>query len=186
MEKIDRYALLPRLQFQGKYAHSTSVGGIMTLIIVILTALSLVIFSQDFLYKQHPSLNSSESNFKDIPVFEIGVEQLTMGFYLLFNHQFYINDPSLYTINAYQRSVSVTENKTINTDLFELELEPCTSSHFPEDENIRNSFQELGILSSMCLKKNQMKKPVIAGIWGQSRYDTLFFKYNRCVNSSKK
>ena len=184
MSTIDYFAQKPQLLFNKHYAHPTPVGGVATLIVIGLTILTLSSFSQNFLYKKGPIISSSESNFLDLPVFDLDGENLNMAFFFLSNLEKYVMDPKLFKIEAFLARIYLKEDKSIGEDTLELKLEECTESHFPDDNNIKKSFASLGIAKSLCFKKKQEVKPRLAGIWGQERFERILIRYSRCVNKT--
>ena len=186
MQNIDYFSQKPRLLFNKNYAHPTPIGGVTTLIVLALTILTLSSFSQNFLYKKGPVISSSESNFRDLPIFEMDGDNFNMGFYFLSNLENYVMDPSLFTIEAFLTRIYLKEDNTVGEDSLELKLEECTELHFPNDNNLRKSFNSLGIEKSLCFKKNQEVRPRLVGMWGQERFERILIRYSRCVNSTKR
>ncbi len=184
MKNFDYFALKPKLLFDKNYAHPTTIGSITTLIVIALTILTLSSFSKNFFYKKGPIISSSESNFKEPPVFELNGEQFNMGFYFLFNMDKYVLDPSLFTIEAFLRRIYLKSDNTVGEELLQLDLEKCGDYHFPNDYRIKKSFLSLGIDKSICFKKEQKTQPRLVGIWGQENFETIWIKYKRCVNAT--
>ena len=185
MQTLDYFALKPKILFNKNYAHPTTVGTIATISVIVITVLTLSSFSRNFLYKKSPIISSSESNFKEPPIFELNGDQFNMGFYFLYNLNKYVMDPSLFKIKAFMRRIYLKQdNNTVGEELLDLELEQCNEKHFPNDFRIKKSFLSLGIDKSICFKQKQKNLPRLVGIWGQENFETVLIKYQRCVNGT--
>ena len=157
-----------------------------TCLVFVLTILSLSSFSQNFLYKTSPIISSSESNFKELPIFNLNGDEFNMSFYFLANKVGFLMDASLFTIQAFLSKTYLKEDDTLTRDEFKLELENCKDHHFPNDVNLRKSFISLGIDKSLCFKKQQNIQPRLVGMWGQELFETIYIKYQRCVNGTSR
>ena len=187
MNSLDRFPLQPKLLFNKSYAHSTWFGLSATIIVFSLSLLTLGSFSENFLYKKGPIISSSESNFKDIPTFDLDDTDFKMAFFFVTNkNNSYVMDSSFFKIEAFQTRVYMSEENKLLEEHFKLELERCKTDHFPKDENIQKSFQKLGIFQSLCMKKQQKHSPRLVGIWGQENFERITIKYSRCMNSTSK
>ena len=186
MRKIDYFARSPKLLFNKNYSHATSVGGVITVIVIGLTILNLNSFSQNFLYKKSPSISSSERNYKESPVFRLSGDKFNMGFFLVSDQSKFMMDPSYFTIKAFQTRVFLKDDNSVGDEKIELELEACREDHFPEDENLKKSFKNLGIDQNLCLKKEQKKQPRLVGVWGQENFERIEVEFQKCINQTSR
>ena len=186
LTKLDLFAVSPKLIFNKQTSFSTNAGLLMTLFVFILTILALRSFSENFLYKRNPFISTMEKTFKEMPIFELSADQFNFAAYFLSDGVRYKMDSSLFRIEAFISKVNLSENNEILEEFIELELEPCTSRHFPSEKYIQDSFYALGIHNSLCLKPSQKNRAVLVGVWGQKQYHTLQILFERCENSTQR
>lgn len=186
MERFDYFALRPKFFIDKKQSHPTAAGVFMTFSIFTFILIFFASLLDNFINKKSPIINITEKNFKDIPIFEININQFSMGFFFLTNQGNYMMDPTIFKIQAFISKIYLGDNNTVIDETSPLELEPCTEDHFPKDEKIRKTFPNLGVLKSLCFKKHQKQNPRLVGVWGQEKFERILVKYVRCVNSSSR
>lgn len=171
----DMLSKSPSLKVNEKSSYRTYFGGIISIIIIILTIGSIGYFGKDLISKKDPIAIVSAYEFDSI-----GFNISPNDYYLLFavedSNFSYYNDPTIFTFRAYHQTILLNSdgNTTVTTNDFE--IKPCID-YFP------NSTLKEGLNKEIffCLKPDQYKTE---GYWGHQINSYVGIFLEKCVNTT--
>jgi len=176
LENLDLFGKKVEFKFNGKGTHKSIIGGVSTLILVIIFVLALMYFGQDIILRRAPK--TVMSNFATENPQEVFISSNTFNFgFGLQNPENFVPfmDESIYTVqviyNRVKKEIQSDESiKAVITQVV-LETEKCTIDHFGE---AASQFSKIQLDQLYCLKKNQ---PNLDSIRIQGSSDSAIYEY---------
>jgi len=142
LKSIDIFGTDFRFLIEEEGQYKTSLGGILTLIIIVITLISCWYFGQDIYLHNDPSIFSKVKHLKDDPVMTLNSSNIFFAFVIQDDSNEGINDKSYFVHNiAYYAFIrDKVTNQMVLTKTVE-EAEPCNLTHIDE-----NNFNKLKML----------------------------------------
>ena len=192
MEKIKEYLRIidffghdPSFIIKNNLKYKTHIGGLLTLIVIIISVITLIFFSEELYSKKSPSvnliteanLNPSKINFFDNFEFIIGIQ----------NDDFIVQrNESIYYAKGFLFQTIINSSGIFNIKE-EIDLDSC-------DKALKNSinyelFKDLNLNNYYCFSKNQSKINInniyLNEYWGNNGFQMLQIKFYDCVNTDE-
>ena len=192
MEKIKEYLRIidffghaPSFIIKNNLKYKTHIGGLLTLIVIIISIITLIFFSEELYSKKSPSvnliteanLNPSKINFFDNFEFIIGIQ----------NDNFIVQrNESIYYAKGFLFQTIINSSGIFNIKE-EIKLDSC-------DKALKNSinyelFKHLNLNNYYCSSKNQSKINInniyLNEYWGNNGFQMLQIKFYDCVNTDE-
>ena len=192
MEKIKEYLKIidffghnPSFIIKNNLKYKTHIGGLLTLIVIIISVITLIFFSEELYSKKSPSvnliteanLNPSKINFFDNFEFIIGIQ----------NDNFIVQrNESIYYAKGFLFQTIINSSGIFNIKE-EIDLDSC-------DKALKNSinyelFKDLNLNNYYCFSKNQSKINInniyLNEYWGNNGFQMLQIKFYDCVNTDE-
>ena len=174
---IDLLSLPPQLKVNQQNSYKTLLGGLTSLLLILLTIASVGYFGKDLISKKDPTTIVSAYDYQDLR-FNVGID----GYYLFMaiedsNFNYY-NDPSIFTFSAYHKNVTLNNQGVANLIEKEIEIKPC-KTFFKDTDKLKDG---LNRDLFYCLKPDEIS---IQGYWGNkiNAYAGIYLK--KCVNSTE-
>ena len=192
MEKIKEYLRIidffghdPSFIIKNNLKYKTHIGGLLTLIVIIISVITLIFFSEELYSKKSPSvnliteanLNPSKINFFDNFEFIIGIQ----------NDNFIVQrNESIYYAKGFLFQTIINSSGIFNIKE-EIDLDSC-------DKALKNSinyelFKDLNLNNYYCFSKNQSKINInniyLNEYWGNNGFQMLQIKFYDCVNTDE-
>ena len=186
IKKLDIFTIKSELRFKKKTDHQTILGGILTMILIILMILSLISFGSEVIKKQLPETNIGE----EYDIYPKQHEINSLNFGLAFglqnsNVKHYINN-KIYKAHVYQDTLNRLRNETdgsikLNFAKQEIPIEICSKDHFPEKFHFY--FLKLDIKNLFCIAKNHTKY-FLRGTFDNDLFKSIKIVINECVGNN--
>ena len=182
---LDLFGHSPSFIINNKLQYQTFFGGILSLIAIIISIITTIVFSRELFLKKSPSVNlNTETNpnpdilyYFDNFEFIIGVQ----------NESYTVTiDDSLFTAKGFIFNTSINESGIFNR-VFEIDLQPCNLA-------LKNSpnydmFKKYNLENFYCISKNQSKINLndiyLKEFWGNNGFQMLQIKFYECKNTSE-
>ena len=182
---LDLFGHSPSFIINNNLQYQTFFGGILSLIAIIISIITTIVFSRELFLKKSPSVNlNTETNpnpdilyYFDNFEFIIGVQ----------NESYTVTiDDSLFTAKGFIFNTSINESGIFNR-VFEIDLQPCNLA-------LKNSpnydmFKKYNLENFYCISKNQSKINLndiyLKEFWGNNGFQMLQIKFYECKNTSE-
>jgi len=184
LENLDLFGKKVEFKFNGKGTHKSIIGGLSTLILVIIFVLALMYFGQDIILRRAPK--TVMSNLVTESPEEVLISPSTFNFaFGLQNPENFIPfmDENVYTVqvtyNRVKKEVQSDESiKAVITQV-SLETEKCTLQHFGDASS---QFSKLQLNQLYCLKNSQanLDSLTVRGDKDSSIYEFINVELTEC------
>jgi len=182
---LDLFGHSPSFIINNNLQYKTFFGGILSLIAIIISIITTIVFSKELFLKKSPSVNfNTETNLNpdilhyfDNFEFIIGVQ----------NESYTVTiDDSLFSAKGFIFNTTVNESGVFNR-VFEIDLQPCNLA-------LKNSpnydlFKKYNLENFYCISKNQSKINLndiyLKEFWGNNGFQMLQVKFYECKNTSE-
>ena len=182
---LDLFGHSPSFIINNNLQYQTFFGGILSLIAIIISIITTIVFSRELFLKKSPSVNlNTETNpnpdilyYFDNFEFIIGVQ----------NESYTVTiDDSLFTAKGFIFNTSINESGIFNR-VFEIDLQPCNLA-------LKNSpnydiFKKYNLENFYCISKNQSKINLndiyLKEFWGNNGFQMIQIKFYECKNSTE-
>jgi hypothetical protein len=180
IKRIDIYGYKPTLYVNNSTKLSSPIGGIFSIILILLTIVGTILFGQEIWLKHKPTTNTStsfNSNPKSINClnesqFFIALRDPTKNGILFINEKVYKLEAYLLTFNS---TLGVNVQVPINT-------EQCTKDSFTS-ENFE-IFKNLEYSNAYCLSQKQNIDIKLKNLYNTINSTNIYFKLRQCMNST--
>lgn len=177
--KVDLFKLPVSLQIESRDRHSTYLGQLFSLIILVYLCYS---FSQsDVLMKINPYIVEQQEILNTRPRLSLNANNFALSLAVTNSKSQAIIDPTMFTITFRYEELSVQSNTSgmISTHLDAKPMHVCNESDYPQDPGV---FQRLGLTNYMCLDNATMD---LEGYWDESKIRYFRTTLDICQNGSK-
>ena len=191
MEKIKEYLRFidffghnPSFIIKNNLKYQTHIGGLLTLIVIIISVITLIFFSEELYNKKSPSVNliteanlhPSKINFFDNFEFIIGIQ----------NDNFIVQrNESIYYAKGFLFQTIINSSGIFNIKE-EIDLDSCDKTL--KDSTNYELFKDLNLNNYYCFSKNQSKINLnniyLNEYWGNNGFQMLQIKFYDCVNTN--
>lgn len=166
----------PNLKIEGKNCYQTAIGGIMNVILTILSVIGIIYFGLSLIIKADPLVVESSMEGHQVGPFNINEKEFNLFMGIEFpNFTYYMNE-KIYNINATVETNSFDKIKGQSYDVKQLDFGICTKYY--SVDSVKADFD---IRNFWCFAPNQA---VIEGFWGSQVSTTVKFYINKCVNTT--
>lgn len=176
LSKLDFIGNTTTLNVNGEKLFKTTLGGILSFIICVLTVITGFYFSQEVWKKAKPNVNRSIISTPSPANLNFG-ENWEFFFGLQFNNTLY-RDNSIYTIKG--RLFKFIEGEGLK--LQEYKIEPCTKDSF-HSKNVDN-FLQYNINGTWCLSKDNIPDLRLSNVWGKPGFSFMDISLWPCKNTT--
>jgi hypothetical protein len=171
------------IKINSHSSHKSSLGGLLSIIIITLSASCAIYLALDLFVKGDPVILASkvmDDQFGPYPFDKNGLELYISLEY--FNFSYYM-DESIYRVSAYQTEITNirNDNGTISQILEEKTLDVVKCSDYYSAEDIEAKLIKFPIEKFYCLKPGQAD---IKGYWGGKVYKSVRVDIKRCKNTT--
>jgi hypothetical protein len=180
---VDFLGYKPSIKINSKDRYQTVLGGITSLMIIILSLASVIYFGLEIVIKQQPIVVVSRENYQEIPALNVSAQGF--GFYVSLefsNYSLYIDD-TIYTLHGERYSIKNVKDESGNynrvDEVIPLEFDRC--SKFYKPENIPESNYPIDLNVYSCVKPNSAQ---IENFWGHPTQSLFRVNIKKCQNST--
>ena len=175
LKSIDILGETPQLYMNETTQFKKELGGIISILYLIIAVAAFIIFGQELWQKKNPTVNQSTIYDPSPAAMQIDFDRL--DFFLKLQDPFnngFINE-SIYSVRAFIYSV-LSNGTSISTPI---DIEPCRNSSFtPENLAL---FYPYNFNNTCCVSRNQsniaQEEIRIQGSFGQLGFHMLIFKF---------
>ena len=182
---IDLFGHSPSFIIDNNLQYKTFFGGFLSLIAIIISIITTIVFSKELFLKKSPSVNlNTESNLNPEILYYFDNFEFIIG---VQNESYTVTiDHSLFTAKGFIFNTTVNETGVFNS-VFEIDLQPCNLA-------LRNSpnydiFKKYNLENFYCISKNQSKFNLndiyLKDFWGNNGFQMLQVKFYECKNTTK-
>jgi hypothetical protein len=186
IKSVDKLGLTPQFLIERKQKYNTVSGGILSILIFILTLLACIFFGKELYLKADPTVILSNSFDKDARLFNltaknfnffIGVQGIDFVYYI---------DPTIYTLKIGINQISLIHmpngDKDFKYNFNRYNLERCDlNKHF---KNFKNQFETQDLENLLCLDQEKFDRIPLMGSFGDKQYQYLEFTVSSCNNET--
>lgn len=150
----------------------TELGGVLTLVVVILLSTASWVTGNDIFYKLQPSIFTSVQYYSHRPILTLNKESLPFAVIIQDWYQNNIVNPKYFKMEILRFVINNTSGETSNRTL---ELENCTSDHFP---NLNKEYlQNIGVLNYFCIKQQYGQ---VSGYFDEEALSFISLRLSMC------
>ena len=182
---LDLFGHSPSFIINNKLQYQTFFGGILSLIAIIISIITTIVFSRELFLKKSPSVNfNTETNLNPDILYYFDNFEFIIG---VQNESYTVTiDDSLFTAKGFIFNTSINESGIFNR-VFEIDLQPCNLA-------LKNSpnydmFKKYNLENFYCISKNQSKINLndiyLKEFWGNNGFQMLQIKFYECKNTSE-
>lgn len=169
----------PQLKVEGKHAYQTFLGGIINIILLIISIIGSIYFGQELWVRKEPIVMESFMEAIDVGPFPINSDSFNILMGLTYhNNTFYINDRVVH-INATIEVNYFFKNGSQLYTINPLEVDLCNKYYTNDDIH---STASIDVNFYYCIKPNAT---VIDGFWGSTKTNIIHVSIYKCVNSTE-
>lgn len=171
----DMLSKSPSLKVNEKSSYRTYFGGIISIIIIILTICSIGYFGKDLISKKDPIAIVSAYEFDNIS-FNISPNDYYLLLAVEDSNFSYYNDPTIFTFRAYHQTILLNSDGKTTVTTIDFEIKPCI-------EYFQNTTLKEGLNKEIffCLNPDQYKTE---GYWGHQINSYVGIILEKCVNTT--
>lgn len=177
LEKLDFIGKTPNINIRETTSYRTTLGGLFSISIFILTLMATTYFSQEIWKKQKPNVNISKISTPS-PKDLMYDENWSFIFGVQYNNVIYIDD-GIYTIKG--RLFKFIDGKGLIMD--EYKIEHCSNNSF-HDSN-RELFMQYNINNTWCISKENIPELKLSNVWGKPGFSFMDISLWPCKNSTE-
>ena len=181
IKKLDLVAIEQKIQMNDHSRFQTFVGGLITIILIILIIISSVYFGQELWKKANPKVFINTKQVDEIKAVEIDPKDFYIVMEVTSNIDYlqYI-DESIYSAKAIEITYSYDDKngELIKSDK-EIEFLSC-NNYFQNISELDNSYI-YDLKSSLCFKPNSKAK--IENFWGSSKMSLITISFYKCSSN---
>lgn len=192
LRSIDFMSFTPKLKVNNKSTYQTVIGGLISMILTILTLVGIGYFSQELLFKNEPIAIESIKAFNQVGPYENNNDDYNLFVAVEDKNFVYYDDPSIFTFKAYYLTTVLDKNMKTMFNKEEFEIKRCDNYYYKTLNNSdtnKNYFNKTKVsfpfdLSIFyCLKVN---KANIEGYWGNPNNINSYIRIEleKCQNST--
>ena len=182
---LDLFGHSPSFIINNKLQYQTFFGGILSLIAIIISIITTIVFSRELFLKKSPSVNfNTETNLNPDILYYFDNFEFIIG---VQNESYTVTiDDSLFTAKGFIFNTSINESGIFNR-VFEIDLQPCNLAlrNSPNYEN----FKKYNLKNFYCISKNQSKINLnniyLKEFWGNNGFQMIQIKFYECKNSTE-
>ena len=182
---LDLFGHSPSFIINNNLQYKTFFGGILSLIAIIISIITTIVFSKELFLKKSPSVNlNTESNLNPDILYYFDNFEFIIG---VQNESYTVTiDHSLFSAKGFIFNTTVNETGVFNS-VFEIDLQPCNIA-------LKNSpnydiFKKYNLENFYCISKNQSKFNLndiyLKEFWGNNGFQMLQVKFYECKNTSE-
>jgi len=173
---LDMLSKSPSLKVNKKDSYKTYFGGIISIIIIILTIASIGYFGNDLISKKDPIAIVSAFEYDDISI-NISPNEYYLLLAIEDSNFVYYNDPTIFTFRAYHQTILLDNNGKTDIITNDFDIKPCID--YFQNETLKEGLNKEIFF---CLKPDQFKTE---GYWGHKINSFTGIYLEKCVNSTE-
>ena len=177
--KLDIYGIKPYFTIQGDKRLRTIIGSFFSIITYIIIIIFFIIYLKEVLFHFNPKLITTIYNDFNPKSVNLSNENFIITLSLQSSdYANYINE-SIYYINASLSSTILINETSSNEIITPLNLIKCSEYNF---YFLKEYFSNLPLKNLYCLNISNIE---IKGAFKTSIWNVLYFKFSKCINSTK-
>ena len=177
---IDVFGYTPSLSIKNQLFYQTIFGGLLTLLIVIITIITLIFFSQELFNKNSPSVNLSMEalnhpqrlNYFDNFEFLIGIQN--SSYMTEINEKIFNAKGSLFKTVVNESGIY---NLKTNINLVSCDIALSNSKN-------KDLYTDLNLKGYYCISNDQNEEPYLKEHWGNNDFSMIQIKFVDCDNKT--
>ncbi|KAL4512424.1 hypothetical protein ABPG72_005426 [Tetrahymena utriculariae] len=186
-KQIDVYGQEIKLNFYQRNKYNTVFGGVISFSIFCLFCVGCWFFGKELIYKQSPSVISSERPVDCPKRIDVRPDNLILMMGVSNFQGQYLTDSSLFQVRAIQQSQVVQYNQTTGNRTIQLVNTPKKIRICNQNDvgilNLKKYFSTINIGAQYCFD-TQDDEVYIEGDFNQEKYSQLFVFFEKCKNST--
>ena len=169
--KCDVLSPAPKLKVNKQSAYNTIAGGVISIIIFLLTMTGVIYFGRELLIKEKPFVVTSDKEYDGFGPYSIDID--SFYFYVAVQDEYfnYYDDPTIVELTSSAFTWKYNENGENESSSFDVELKLC-NNYFNNTEELRISRNIVDLNKFYCVKPGSVK---LEGYWGGE-----IFSYVNC------
>lgn len=174
---FDAIGKQPEISIKGKRSYQSTLGAILTILIVLTVLAATVYFGREVWEKKKPVVNRKIEASSEPAALDLNKESWDFFFGLQYNNTLFV-DNSIYTIKG--RLFTFTKKTGLKP--VEFNIEPCTIDSF-NDSN-KDLFGLYKFTGAWCVSKNNTIDLKISKLWGQEDFKFIEISIWPCNNDT--
>ena len=167
----------PKLRVNTKSSYKTIFGGVISIILIITTLTAIFYFGSELIVKNEPVAVNSIKNY-DTMDFGINSNEYNIFFALEDKYFNYYNDPSIFTLTAYHKNITLDSEGNELFEYKDLEIKTC-DNYYDSSSKLKEGLDRSIFY---CLKPDQVR---IQGYWGYKVNSFAGIVLSKCQNTTE-
>ena len=177
---IDKYGIPYNINFNKKFRHTSSCGGILSVGTVLGFIIALWLFGKEIIYRENP--NVTNTIYVD-PNYYPRNMTVPIAFIMEDSFRATIDDFSRFvTLTAYLINYSTSKDIITSTNVT-IPIRNCKSEDFSDDLFVQESFKSNALVEALCFESLSQ---TVSGNWQNLKNDYILITLTPCVNTTVK
>lgn len=178
ISKFDFMTDSPNLRVEGRKSYQTTIGGLINLIVLILSFIGVIYFGLQMINKTEPIVVQSAMDGHSVGPYKIDKTGFNAFIGIEFpNWTYYMNDKIYTVVGEVGTNIFDQKGGRQSYETESIECAPCSKFYTQEELNI-----EISINNFWCFAPNITS---VEGYWGNRMSRVVTFAIHKCVNSTK-
>lgn len=165
------------LHLLWKLKHKTGFGGIVTIVLMIVTLSAAIFFGQEIIRKKSPSVNLSTESYSN-------PEKIYMKIIWVYCRIAFRIDPRIFNVRGFLFSTIINSTGTFNSRK-DVDIVPCSNE--PLSKKINDKLQKYHLNNLFCTSKKQkfrFDELYINELFGHNNFQMIQIKLYECKNTA--
>ena len=167
----------PQLRVNTKTSYETIFGGLISILIILVTITANFYFGSQLINKNEPVAVISAKDYEDMD-FGINTKEFNIFFAVEDAKYNYYNDPTIFNFTAYHKNITLDSEGKIVYEYRDLEIKTC-ENYYSSSSNLKEGLDRSIFY---CLKPDQVR---VQGYWGYKVNSFVGVVLNRCQNTTE-
>lgn len=178
--KLDVLSPAPQLKVNKQSAYTTIAGGVISIIIFILTMTGVIYFGRELFLKEKPFVVTSDKDYSNFGPYAVDVD--SFYYYVAIQDEYYnyYVDPTIFELSSSADTWEYDENGETKSTTSDVEIKLCNNYFNSTDElNISRNIVDLN--KFYCVKPGSAR---VEGYWGGEINSFVSVFLNKCSNTT--
>ncbi|EWS71923.1 transmembrane protein, putative (macronuclear) [Tetrahymena thermophila SB210] len=189
LQLLDMFGVGVNMKINSQDLYKTRIGGIFTIMLILVMIIFSANLFQQVLYKQNPNLLFQQQQISQPYRHDIDASNFSLAVTLLDEQTLLpIYDESIFTISAqvfYKNNIKNQDGTSyVESGTIDLVMERCTENDFQEPES-RSYFMQLDFSKMYCIKPGQSGM-FLEGQFDADRFNMVRININECISTNCK
>lgn len=167
----------PKIKVYSKSCYKTTIGGLLSFTIAMLTLIGISYFGKELFLKENPIAIESIKEYDKVGPFNLNNKEFEIYAAVEYANYTYFNDPRIFEFTAFEDKILVDEKGVQSYHSKNLEIVNCENYYSSEELD-----NQIDTKLFYCLKPNSTH---IEGYWGNTINQYVRIKLSKCTNTTQ-